>query len=223
MNGTGSLTLAGANTYPTPTVVNSGVLDITGSVAGPVVINGGTLKVEGSIGGSLTATGGVIQGVPVLTVGDSLGVADAPLTAGVNTVGSITTAGALSLLSDSVFKFEFDSSTGLADQVAAKGISLAAGATFSGLDLAVASSLLPPNTTFVVLNNTSGNPINGAFANVLQGDPIMIGQNLFVASYTGGDGNDFTLTTIPEPTSASLLSGVVGVLGLRRIRRRERV
>ena len=43
--GTGTLTLAGVNTYSGVTTVNGGTLRVDGSLAGPVVVNnGGTLR-----------------------------------------------------------------------------------------------------------------------------------------------------------------------------------
>jgi alpha-L-fucosidase len=59
-NGTGTLTLQGANTYSGPTLVNLGTLVIDGSVGpGPVTVSGnGILAGKGSVGGSVILQSG---------------------------------------------------------------------------------------------------------------------------------------------------------------------
>ena len=61
--GTGTLTLAGANTYTGLTTVNGGTLAVDGSIAGAVDVNsGGTLQGIGSIAGNVTvAAGGILS------------------------------------------------------------------------------------------------------------------------------------------------------------------
>ncbi len=67
--GGGTLVLAGANTYTGMTSVNSGLLSLTGTLAGPTEVSGtGTLRGTGTIGGLVTVTSG-----GTLAPGDSPG------------------------------------------------------------------------------------------------------------------------------------------------------
>jgi hypothetical protein len=59
------------------------------------------------------------------------------------------------------------------------------------------SGSLPPGTVFTVISNTSANPINGTFSNLADGAIINVNGNNLQASYSGGDGNDLTLTVVP--------------------------
>jgi hypothetical protein len=59
------------------------------------------------------------------------------------------------------------------------------------------SSALSAGTSFVVISNTSNDPISGSFANLPDGGTITGGNNTFQANYEGGDGNDLTLTVVP--------------------------
>ncbi len=57
--GTGTLTLAGANTFSGLTTVNAGAVSVTGSIAGDAVVNsGGTLGGTGTIDGTVTVNSG---------------------------------------------------------------------------------------------------------------------------------------------------------------------
>ena len=72
-----------------------------------------------------------------------------------------------------------------------------------------------------MIDNTSALPIAGTFAGFAEDAEFDLGANRFRISYTGGDGNDLTLTNvIPEPSSACLLGISVLLLGVTRRTRR---
>ena len=56
---------------------------------------------------------------------------------------------------------------------------------------------LTAGTSFTVINNTAGTPILGNFSNLANGSTFTSNGNNFQASYTGGTGNDLTLTVVP--------------------------
>lgn len=51
--------------------------------------------------------------------------------------------------------------------------------------------------TLTLISNTSANPISGTFANMPDAGIVTINGNNFQISYSGGDGNDLTLTVVP--------------------------
>jgi hypothetical protein len=57
---------------------------------------------------------------------------------------------------------------------------------------------LLPGSVITIFNNTSATPINGRFSNLPDGSIITIGNRNCQVSYSGGDGNDLTLTVLPS-------------------------
>jgi hypothetical protein len=45
--------------------------------------------------------------------------------------------------------------------------------------------------------HTTRKSLNGMFANLADGSTVTVGVNKLLVSYTGGDGNDLTLTVVP--------------------------
>ena len=113
-------------------------------------------------------------------------------------MGKLTT-GALTLTSGSIFHFDASgTSTTTWDQVSANGATLAG----STLQLTIAAGLnFTAGAQYRLIDNTSLNGISGAFAGIVQGGTYNLSGYNFVASYTGGTGNDFVLTAVPEPST----------------------
>lgn len=187
--GSGRWTLTGANTYPDGTTVSEGSLIVSnmtgsGTGKGPVQVSGGILGGHGTIAGTITVgtdsgAGGVL----------------APA-AGSKVPATLTTSSTLVLNADATYDCKARTKTNQVqnDQVVASDVTIN-GATFSFHIQATGS--LASGTVLTVISNTSATPINGAFGNLADGAIIIAGGNSFQASYTGGDGNDLTLTVVP--------------------------
>jgi hypothetical protein len=86
--------------------------------------------------------------------------------------------------------------------VAANGVTIN-GASFLFTNLGNVS--LATGTKFVILDNTSTFGINGVFNNLADNSTFTNNGNTYSVSYEGGDGNDLTLTVVPEPSAWQLL------------------
>ncbi len=53
---------------------------------------------------------------------------------------------------------------------------------------------MPAGTVFRLIDNTSASPISGQFSNLADGLVFASNGTSFKVSYTGGTGNDLTLT-----------------------------
>lgn len=182
--GNGKFTLSGTNNnYSGGTTVNKGALLVTnktGSATGTgvVQINGGTLGGTGRISGAVT----VATGASASFLAPGTGKAPATL----------TLLSTLSFNSAATFKVDLDSSKAKADKVTAKGVTINNGAQFTLTD--GGNGIMPSGTIFTVINNTSATPIVGTFSNLANGSIFSNNGNTYRASYTGGTGNDLTLT-----------------------------
>ena len=77
----------------------------------------------------------------------------------------------------------------------ANGVTIEIGAQFNFQ--AVANKRLATGTVFTAISNTSANPITGTFVNLPDGSTFTAGRNNYRVNYSGGDGNDLTLTVVP--------------------------
>jgi len=188
--GTGKLVLAHANAYTGGTIVKRGKLVVnnfrdSGTGSGPVQVEHGTLGGKGIIAGAVT-----------IGTGSGIGAVLSPgYVHGSGRAGSLTINSALTFNSDGRYEAQVNSSTSMADEVAALGVSINASAQFALSD--IGNGTLPLGTTFTMINNTSADPIAGTFSNLADNSTFTINGNTYQASYEGGDGNDLTLTVVP--------------------------
>jgi autotransporter-associated beta strand protein len=183
--GSGTLTLRGASSYTGLTTVNSGALVLanhTGSAtgAGAVKVNGGRLGGNGIVMGSLT-----------IGTGSGSGAALVPRLGLPGTSIILTVGGALTFNADATYNESFNSTQGTADGVIANGV------TITGARLLLKdrrTTTLPAGTVFTLISNMATTPISGTFSNLPDGSTITVGNNTYLVSYEGGDGNDLTLT-----------------------------
>lgn len=165
--GAGTLMFTQNNTYPGPTIIDSGTLVVNGSQTGGVTVTG-TLSGTGTVGNTGVASGGTLR--PGGSGGGQLSCAnlnfnpgsflDVNLTAGgfgrVKATGLVIVNASLRLLPE-------------------VGFTAAAG------------------TKFRILDNIPDGPIFAAFVNAAEGATLTAGTQQLQLSYVGGTGNDIEL------------------------------
>ena len=186
--GTGTLTLSGASTYTGGTTVSQGILRVkntTGSATGTASV----LVDAGTLGGS-----GIISNTVTIGTGSGPGAFLQP-GVGASTPTTLTIQNKLTFKKDATYTYKLNTKKSKADQVIAKGVTIKSGAQFNFL--AVANQKLTSGTVFTAISNTASTAVSGTFANLADGSTVTIGVNKLQASYSGGDGNDLTLTVMP--------------------------
>jgi autotransporter-associated beta strand protein len=188
--GLGSLVLTNANTYTGDTAVNGGTFTVSnttgsGTGTGPVQVNAGTLGGKGTIAGAVTVGADTIDRPHLAPASGS------------QTPATLTIQSTLTFKSQGGYNYLLRAKghRALADRVNANGVTIDSGATFSLLGQV--QGTLQTGTVFTAINNTSVSPISGTFVNLPDGGIISVNDNNLQASYTGGTGNDLTLTVVP--------------------------
>ncbi|HEY3661837.1 MAG TPA: autotransporter-associated beta strand repeat-containing protein [Chthoniobacterales bacterium] len=188
--GLGTLTITNANTYTGDTSVNGGtftVANTTGSATGtgPVQVNAGILGGKGTIAGAVNV-GADTPDRPHL----------APAS-GTQTPATLTIQSSLTFQPTGGYNWSVRAKgrRSQSDRVNANGVTILSGASFT--ILSQVQGTLTVGTVFTVISNTSAMPISGTFSNLANGAVITIGSNNLQANYSGGDGNDLTLTVVP--------------------------
>ena len=186
--GNGTWTLAGTGSYPGTTTVIAGTLLVTSAStptgSGPVKVNGGTLGGSGTIAGPVT-----------IGTGSGTGAFLAPAHGG-NKQLTLTIQGSLTFNSDATYTYTFKAKGNKSkiDKVIANGVTINSGASInlSG----TTQGHLTQGTALNLIKNTAATPISGTFSNLPDGGIVNVNGNNLQASYSGGDGNDLTLTVV---------------------------
>jgi autotransporter-associated beta strand protein len=186
--GSGTLRLTSNSTYGNGTVVSSGALIVGNTIGSATGTN--TVSVnEGTLGGK-----GIISGPTVIGTGAGAGAVLQP-GKGASTPITLTIQNILTFKSDGTYTWKLNTKKAKADKVVANGVTVESGAQF---DLnTVGNKTLTEGKVFTAISNTSATPISGTFANLADGSTVTLGRNKLQVSYSGGDGNDLTLTVVP--------------------------
>lgn len=171
----GTLTLSGTSTYTGGTSVEAGTLIVgvggVGSILGPVEVRSGArLGGTGTIGGNVAVLAGGVHGA-----GNSTGTQTID--------GNYANHGIL----------EVEATPTGADKLKVNGAVDISGATLNLLLSPPANAAWSPlNGPFTLIANDGGDAVTGTFASVGDLNRLIFLRHLI--GYTGGDGNDVTLT-----------------------------
>ena len=214
----GTLTLSGAisgSAAVTKTGAGVLLLSATDTYSGATSVTGGTLLVDGSIAASsaVTVAGGATLGgsgaLPAFTL-----VSGATVAPG-TPVGALA-SGSATFASGSTYAVAINGTTAGTqyDQLNVTGTVALAGAT-----LAPTFGFTPTGgDTFIIIANDMSDVVSGTFVGLSEGGTFLLGGTTFRISYIGGDGNDVTLTAVPQPalsiSSASTAEGNSGTTAL---------
>jgi hypothetical protein len=203
LTGGGTLDLMQANTYTGATTLASSttlLIDSPGAIGG-VQDTGGLLGGIGGTVGAVNSVGGsILPGHPASST-----------TTGQAVPGQLTANGSVTLDSTSTFaallngKSPGNGTTGYSQLVASSGTVGLNGAT---LATALGTSYVPTvGDQLVIIQNNTGAPINGVFANSPEGAAVNVGNSLFRISYLGttGAGNSVVLSAVSATSTTTLL------------------
>jgi autotransporter-associated beta strand protein len=195
--GSGTLTLAGTNSFTGPTVLSEGTLRVDGSIAASSVLR---LNFPLSPSNSFPAVLAGNGSVPVINpysggFGGSVSPGASP--------GRLSVIGGANL-NNMELRIEVN---GPAVGTGYDQLRVSDSVTLLKTVLNVTAGYVPTtNETFTILEKTSPGPISGNFFNIPEGGLIDAGLVKFVITYQGGDGNDVVLRRFDAP--APMIGGI---------------
>ncbi len=116
---------------------------------------------------------------------------------GGNKQPTLTIQGSLTFNSDASYTYSFKARRNRSkiDKVFASGVTINNGAM---IDLnGTTQGHLTEGLVLTLIKNTAATPISGTFCNLPEGAIVKVNGNNLQVSYSGGDGNDLTLTLVP--------------------------
>jgi autotransporter-associated beta strand protein len=185
--GGGTFVLTGTSTYSGATSVNSGILQVDGSIASSVSVAGGTLEGTGTTGPVTADTGTVAPG-------------DDP---------GVLTTGSLSFMSGSSFNVAIGGNSagtgsGHYSQDNVKGAASTVNLDGATLNLSTFGGYVPQlGDQYFIINNGGTSAVSGTFMGLAEGAAIsnFLGTTLTAhITYKGGDGNDVVITLPSAPS-----------------------
>jgi hypothetical protein len=191
------ITLGGSQTTTTtPTIsLAVGTIPLSGTT-GIVKLDQSAANNAVTPTGTVTLTGNHVlasSGSATLTLGSA---PNLNLSQGTTSfTNTVNVSGDLNLLSSGTLRVQF---TGSGSSATTNVLNVAGAITLNGDLMVVPPADLPVGATFVILNKTSAGTVTGTFAGRPQGSVFSANGRDFVINYTGGDGNDVTLTALSK-------------------------
>jgi fibronectin-binding autotransporter adhesin len=201
----GQLTLSGdltdtSNGYTTEKY-GSGLLLVTGNLTSVGQLHSveGEVRIDGSYAGAVILAGGKISGTgspgSIDHSDGDLGTVDPGTGAG--TVGTLTTTNGYAVRTNATTHIDIGGTTAGStyDQIVAVpgGVIL----TGSNIEVSLVNGFVPAiSDVFTIIDDQAGDTITGTFSGLNEGATFQTGNVTFQISYTGGTGNDVTLTVV---------------------------
>ena len=193
--GSGTLTLSGTSTYDGSTTVGDGTLLVDGALSntsGVTVASGATLGGVGSVNGVTVNNGGTL------------------IAATDGTSGSLTVNGDVLINNGGILKVDIGGSS--ADQIAVVGAVDISGAV---LTLNAITGTPALDDVITLIDNDASDAITGTLQGKAEGSVFVWNGLELQISYSGGTGNDLTLTVVDRtaPTAVDADISVTGASG----------